>query len=788
MIKNFFRIAWRNIWKTKGYSFLNIFGLALGIACAALIFLWVESELTYDDYFANKDQLHAVYSKQSYDGHTYCFPSTPGPLSDALKGDFPEIKAASRSSWDIEKLFSYSDKKLRETGRFVEPDFLNMFSLKFLEGNPAAALKGINALVLTESFAKRLFGNEPALGQLVTLDNDASFTVTGVIEDLPENVTYDFSWLAPFAGYENQNTWLEYWGNNGLLTFVQLNEGVDLTAFNKKIQNYIPEKSGIPSLISHSFLYPMSRWHLYGSFDAQGNEQDGSVKFVRLFSIIAWVILLIACINFMNLSTARSEKRAKEVGIRKVVGAQKHLLRLQFIFEAILMAGLAAVLSLVMVWIGIGSFNQLMEKQLSLGLDQPGHWLALLMLVIFAGLLAGSYPAFYLSSFNPIGVMKTGGQKHGSAGWIRKILVVIQFSASIILIICTIIVYQQIQHVKGRDMGYQRQHVLTTSFQGALLDHYELIREKLEASAAVEQVGLTNMSVLGIHSNTGSIGWEGKDPNKEVLISLLNVDAGYIPTLEMDMVSGRNFRQGMLGDSSSVIINESFARLIEPQGDVVGKTLERDGLKTIIGVVRDFVYNDMYGPAEPLLIYPISQQTPGILYLRLAENVPLEEAIASVAAIFKQQNPAFPFEYKFLDTQFNQQFQTENRIQKLVSVFGVLSIVISCLGLFGLASYTAEQRTKEIGVRKVLGASVPSLANLLSREFILLVLISCGIAFPVAWSVMSKWLVKYDYHISVHAWVFLVAGIGALTVALLTVSTQAIRAAMANPVDSLRDE
>jgi len=532
----------------------------------------------------------------------------------------------------------------------------------------------------------------------------------------------------------------------------------------------------------------MHRWHLYSSFDRNGHEKDGSVKFVRLFGIIAWVVLLIACINFMNLATARSEKRAKEVGVRKVVGAEKSSLRLQFICEALLMATIAAGVAVFITWLSLKSFNSLVDKELSLDITEPTHLLALLLVVLVCGFLAGSYPAFYLSSFNPITVLKGLKIKVGSAGYIRKGLVVLQFSASIILIICTVIVFQQIQFVKGRDLGFKRDKIISTSLRGPMKDHLPLVKEELKKTGVVESIGFSNMSVLNIGSNTSGISWDGKDADKDILISILQGNEGYIPTLGMELKSGRNFHANLLGDSSSVIINEAFAKLIQSDGDVVGKTLNAGDNYTIIGVVKDFVYNNMYSSAEPLILYPPEKGSVGVMYIRLGGAFDTQDAIAKVEQVIKSNNPGYPFEYQFLDEQFDKQFKTETMIQHLATVFGILSIIISCLGLFGLASFTAERRTKEIGVRKVLGASVVTLSNLLSKEFIQLVLISCGIAFPLAWLAMGKWLESYSYHTKVHWWVFLLAGIGALLVALITVSSQAVKAAVANPVDSLRNE
>lgn len=788
MIRNYFKIAWRNLLKTKTYSFLNIFGLAIGITCASLIFLWVEDEVTFDNYFPNQENIHLVRTKQTYEGNTYSFTATPGPLSKALKADIPEIEQSARSTWTNPRIFSLGDKTIKESGIYADPSYIDVFSLQFIDGDPNTALTNINSLVITESMAERFFGENSAVGKALKVDNNEEYLITGVVEDYPANTSYTFDWIIPFKKYEADNEWLETWGNNGLLTFVQLKPTADLSQVNQKIYEFIEEKTGGETTWSKIFLYPMERWHLYSSFDSNGNEIEGSVKYVRLFGIIAWVVLLIACINFMNLATARSEKRAKEVGVRKAVGAEKNTLRIQFICEAFLMSAIATVFSVFLTWLSLGSFNTMVNKELVLGLTDPVHLIALVSIILVCGLLAGSYPAFYLSSFNPISVLKGLKLKTGSAGWIRKALVVTQFSASIILIICTVIVYQQVQHVKNRDLGYNKEQVLMTSFNGAMVDHLPVLKDQLLSSGYVENIGVSNMSVLLIGSNTSGINWEGKDQNKDVLIGIQYINEDYLTTLDMQLLSGRNYRPNMLGDSTGVIINEAFAKLIQEDAQVVGQTVTWDTTLTIIGVVKDFVYNDMYSSPEPLMMYPLQAGQEGMLYVKLKRNIEIDEAVASIGQLITQNNPGYPFEYRFLDDQFNNVFITENMIQKLVSVFGVLSIVISCLGLFGLAAFTAERRTKEIGVRKVLGASVASLANLLSKEFVMLVLISCLIAFPISWVVMYNWLGKYNYHTDIHWVVFAAAGLGALIIALATVSSQAIKAAIANPVDSLRDE
>lgn len=788
MINNFFKTAFRHLWKTRGYSFLNIFGLAVGIAATSLIFLWVEDEVTRNDNFENKKDIYIVKSKQKYDDVTYVFAATQGPLAAAMKEELPGIKKIARLDWGDNLLFTVGDKSLYQAGYHADPELLDILSVEFLEGNRNSALAELNNIVLTEQTAERIFGEKQALGKSVRINNEESYIVSGIVKDFPKNSSYQFNWLIPFKKFEIGQEWLKSFGNNGVQTLVQLAPNTDLNKVNAPLYDLVERKTDGKTTFSKNFLYPMERWRLYDSFDKDGNEQEGFLKYVRLFSVIAWIVLFIACINFMNLATARSERRAKEVGMRKVVGANRKSLMGQFLGESIIYALLSALLAVGITHLSIGYFNEIVGKELSTNLFQLSHLLFLIAIVLICGLLAGIYPAFYLSSFNPLTTLKGAKQKAGAAGFIRRGLVILQYTAAIVLIICTSIIYQQIKHAKNRDLGFDRSQVITTSLQGSMSKHIDLIKEQLQASGNVESVGLADMSVLDISSNSSNFDWEGKDPNANILIGRLNTDADFVTSLGMKMHDGRNFRAQFSGDSSSFIINETFARMIQPDGLVAGQTLRVNDMPfTIVGVVKDFVYNNVFSKPEPVVFIPFNQSN-GVVNIRTKAGVDLEKTLQQVESILKAHNPDYPFEYRFLDDTFDNKFRSEMLIQRLASVFATLSIIISCLGLFGLASFSAERRAKEIGIRKVLGASVGRLVAMLNREFVLLVALSCIIAFPIAWKIMQDWLASYNYRIEITWIVFALAAGIALLIAIFTISTQAFRAATATPTKTLRNE
>lgn len=789
MLKNYIKIAFRNLWKTRGYSFLNIFGLALGITVASLIFLWIEDEVNYDSLFENREHIYAIKNVQAYDGRTYVFSSNPGPLVPGLKEDFPEVEYATRSSWPQKTLFNLGEKTIFENGTFVDPDFMEIFSLDFTEGQIENALSQPEQVVISEAMARRFFNRTNVVGETILVDAETQLTVSGVFRDLPSNVSLSFDWLRPYQVYYSQNGWLEQWGSNALQNFVQLRPGTDLASVNEKIYDFIPKKSGNDGYGSRLRLYPMGRWHLYNAFDQDGNEIEGSIKYVRLFSVVAWIVLIIACINFMNLATARSQKRAKEIGVKKVVGAGRGGLIRQFISESILLAFLAGLLAIVLAALLLPYFNQVVSKELTLGLFEPAHLLFLLGIILATGMVAGSYPAFYLSSFEPIGVLKGLAVRTGGANFIRRGLVVLQFAASITLVVCTMLIYMQIRHAKNKDLGYDRSGLITTTVYPKISTHYQAIKQELNAHGLIEKAGISKHSILGLGSNTGDFSWQGKDPNLEVLITIDDTDGEYFETLGLKMLAGRPFREDIQADSLSIIINKSLATLMGIADDPIGKTMSRSWGDdfTIIGMVDDFMVSNIHSSGEPVVFGALLDQG-NVMTMRLAGNQDLTAKMEEIGAVFKKFNPEYPFEYRFVDERFDQLFRTEALMGNLSRIFAVMAILISCLGLFGLAAYTAERRTKEIGIRKVLGASVLGLTNMLSREFVILVSVACLIAFPLSYWMMENWLGNYSYRIEIPWWVFLAAGATALIIALLTVSSQAIRAAIANPVNALRDE
>jgi ABC-type antimicrobial peptide transport system permease subunit len=691
---------------------------------------------------------------------------------------------------------------------FAEPSFFRMFTLPFTQGNASNAFAQLHSIVITEKTANKFFGDEKnAVGKTVRMDNKQDYVVTGVLKDLPENSSIQFEWLAPFKIWLDDNPGAANWFNFGTTTYVELKPEVDAASLNNQLLNplydFTTQKNETEASTVHVFLFGMNDWHLRNDFDNGKETGSGRIQYVHLFTIIAWIILFIACINFMNLATAGSEKRSKEIGVRKVLGAEKKLLVFQFICEAIFMALIAAVVAVFIMTFLLPAFNLLVQKNLSLGLTNPFHFTALLLLTLICGLVAGSYPSLYLSSFNPVFVLKGIKLKTGSAAIIRKGLVVTQFAVSIILIIGTIIIYQQIQHVKTRDIGYNKNNLIQINTQGDMVKNFSAIKQDLLNTAVVGNAALADHETISGGNNTTSIDWPGKIPNSNIVISQRLVSPEFMSTIGMHITEGRDFRPNdviefgdnrMPKDSNqifNVIVTQSMEKLLG-KGSAIGKTMQRQGNNgtfhmVVTGVVKDYVYGDMYGQSAPVIFYYIPQAA-RLMYVRTTIQSDPETALAKIGAVMKKDNPAYPFEYKFVDDQFNNMFLSEMLISKLSRVFAALAIIISCLGLFGLAAYTAERRTKEIGVRKVLGASVSGIAALISKDFLKLVFVSCIVAFPVAWWMMHNWLQNYQYRIKISWWIFLIAGAVAVFIALFTVSFQAIKAAIANPVKSLRTE
>jgi ABC-type antimicrobial peptide transport system permease subunit len=790
MFKNYFKTTFRNLWKNKTYSFLNIFGLAVGIACAAFIFLWVEDEVTFNHNFAKRDYLYHVMQNEKSDAGISTNGSTPGPLAAALKTDIPGIVNSGRLSWAMDELAVVGDKTIKENGMYADPSVLSMYTLSFIYGSSATALNNPNDVVISESMSQKFFGNSNPVGKVIKMNAkgaysvDGLYNVTGVFKDLPANCYCHFQWLSPYTTWEDANDWLKPWSNNLTETIVELSPTANAVSINQKLKNYLSTK--VDGSTNQCFLFSMNDWHLRSNF-VNGVQDGGNIKYVKLFSTIAIIILLIACINFMNLATARSEQRAKEVGVLKVMGAGKKGLIGKFISESLLMSFIAVLLAVGFVYALMPFYNELVKKQLSVNLFHPLHLICLLSIGLIAGLIAGSYPAFYLSSFNPIKVLK-GIKVKSSAGviFIRKGLVITQFTASVVLIISTIIVYQQVQHIKNRDLGYSKDNLIYMDLQGNMKDHFSTIKNSLITTGYVENAATSLHDALHVYSYGDGFTWQGKNPNAKLPIHSNVVSSEYISTMHMKLIAGRDFYHGN-ADSGNIIINESMAKLMGKEGRLGSIITSGDYKLTIVGIIKDFIYNDVYGKGSPLILIN-GGYAATVMAVRFKPNLNLSQALEKIEDVLKSENPGFPFEYKFADKDFDAMFSSETLIGKLAGVFAMLAIFISCLGLFGLAAYTAERRTKEIGIRKVLGASVAGLTGLMAKEFLQLVTVSCVIAFPFAWWFMHNWLQDYAYRTSIHWWMFALAGLAALLIALITVSFQAIKAAIANPVKSLRTE
>jgi putative ABC transport system permease protein len=793
MLRNHLTTTLRSWRKSPAHSILNITGLALGIACAALILLWVEDELNWDHQVPDRNRIYLARMNMPYQGAITSYAQVSGLLGPAAEKGIPGIQHTFRYSDGEHDLFTVGTKTLYEDGTFADSGYFDITKIPFIKGNPRGCLRQLHSIVITAATAKKFFGDEDPMGKTMRMDNKINYTVTGVVPDFPNNYTLGFHWLAAFDDYLVKQPWLTQWANWGRPLVIQLEPGADRGAVATQLTTMLRPKGKEYAHID-MLLWPMKDWHLYSNF-TNGKPDGGQIKFVKLFSLIASIILLIACINFMNLATARAGQRSREVGVRKTLGALRGSLVSRFIAESLLLSFLSVALAVLLVYLALPVFNTLVQKELTFNPLQPIHLAALIGIGLVCGLLSGSYPAFYLSAFNPVTVLK--GLKvnpRGSAGFIRKALVTTQFVASVVLIICTIIIYQQIQHIKNRDLGMDKQNLAYLAVQGDMGKNYGAIRNQLMTTGVLDNVALSFSFPLEMWSGTDNTNfqWAGDDISTKQFINQEYISPGYLATMGMKIKDGRDFYQNAVVDTQSVLINESLARIMGKAGKVGSQVIPGIGQHpmTIVGIVQNFVFADMYATPAPVvfLCNPSVYQYCYSLDLRLKPGVNIPAAVDKISAVIKAENPGYPVEVKFVDAEFQHSFESETRIGELAGLFATLAVIISCLGLFGLAAYTAEQRTKELGIRKVLGASVPGLAGLLSREFLQLVLLSCLIAFPLSWWAMTNWLNDYAYHTPIHWWVFAAAGFGALLIALLTVIAQALRAALANPVKTLRSE
>jgi len=789
MLKNYFKIAWRNLWRNKSLSFINIFGLSIGMAFAILIGLWIQYETGYDSFHKNRDRIALVMKNVMFNDQRSTQELTPLPLYYELKNNYPEVERVTRVAAAGTHSFVVGNNKFARQGLDADPDFLQMFSFPVLQGDVRSALQDPNSIVLTQSLASVLFNTENPIGKIIKLDNLDNFRITAVIEDVPKNSTLTFDFLIPYEFEVAHSDFVRNnktdWSNNFLMNMVELKKGASMEALSKKLGPLNVQRDGrIKNQVL--FLQPLSKLHLYGDFKNWVNV-GGKIEYVWLFGIIGIFVLLIACINFMNLSTARSEKRAKEVGIRKAVGSRRIQLIAQFFSESILTAFLSFLLSLALIKMLLPWLKDLGFENIRFDFNNVFLMASGLIVCLIAGLIAGSYPALYLSSFLPVRVLK-GVMKQGRGTvMFRKMLVVSQFSISIGLIICTVIVFQQIQHARERSLGYNPNNLISIGTSKDLAEHYAALKQDLLNSGYVEAVSKASQPMTSVYNQWSSFSWDGKDPNADISLDVIITEWDFEKTAGLKFIQGRPFSGDYKTDSNGVILNETALKIIGYK-DPVGKTMKLGNrIITITGIVQNILLDNPFKPVRPLAI--LFDAGPGNnIFLRLKPTADLKNALAAFKPIFDRYNPTLPFEYSFVDKEFAKKFATENQVSKLSAIFAGLAIFISCLGLFGLASFMAELRAKEIGIRKVLGASVANLWALISREFVWLVLLGCLIATPLALILMKNWLQKFDYRIDINWWVFALAGLLALVIALVTVSTQAIRAALANPVSNLRSE
>jgi len=792
MIKNYLKSAWRNLIRNKSFSAINILGLALGLTCSLLIMLWVQDEKSVDGFHKNGNQLYQVYERWYFDGKVEASYPTQGLLAEELKGGIPGIQYASGFEYaappGTKNNFEAGDKTNKMGGMFAGTDFFSMFSYPLLQGNAETALNSPDVIAISRNMAEYFFGDpDKAMGKTIRFENKENLQVAAVFENIPGNSSQQFDFLRSWIDFKNQNKWIANWGNTSPATYVQLRKESDAALVQAEIKDFVyryQEKS--PGTKIELDLQPYPERYLYSTFK-NGYIDGGRIEYVRVFTIVAIFVLLIACINFMNLATARSVKRAKEVGLRKVVGAVRLSLIGQFIGEAMLLTLFSMLLAIILASLFLPAFNGLTGKQLFLPLKEPVFWLTAVGLLIVTGFVAGSYPALFLSSLNPVKVLKGSLKFSRGATFFRQGLVVFQFTLAIILITGMIVTYRQINYIQSKNLGYDRDNLIYIPIEGDLIKKYSLFKEQAEKVPGIESISKMRNSPTVIEHHTGSIEWPGKDKNQVVSFADGVVGYDFVKTMRLELKEGRDFSKEFGTDSASYLLNETAVNKIG-FGDAIGQTVlwgNRHG--KIVGVVKDFHFSSMHQAIDPLIIRLDENWGWGTILVRTKAGK-TKEAIAGLEKICKAVNPKFSFTYQFSDLEFAKLYKSEQIVSRLSNYLALLAILISCLGLFGLATYMASQRTKEIGIRKVLGAGVSNITALLSRDFVKLVLIAILIGAPVAWWVMNEWLQDFAYRITISWWMIAIAGVAALLIALVTISFQSIKAALVNPIKSLRTE
>ena len=792
MIRNYIKTAWRNLTRNKTFSIINISGLALGLTCSLLIFLWVQDERSVDGFHKNGKQLYQVYERNYYDGKVSADYPTQGLLAEELKRVIPEIQYASGYEYATApgtlSTFEANNKVNKNAGLYAGEDFFRMFSYPLLQGTPQTALNSPYGIAISRKMAENFFGSsQKAFGQLIRFENEYELKVTAVFENIPSNSSLQFDFLRTWTDFVKQNQWVHNWGNTDPATYVQLRDGADATKVESKIKDFIYRyQAKDNSFRVELALQPFAEKYLHSTF-TNGYLDGGRIEYVNLFTIIAVFILLIGCINFMNLATAQSAKRAKEVGLRKVVGAMRSSLIKQFIGEAILLTFFAIIIAIAFTIILVPAFNSLTGKQISLPVTQPVFWAAIASLILVTGVVAGSYPAIFLSSLNPVRVLKGSLKFNWKSAFFRQGLVVFQFALSIILIVGMIVMYRQMNYIQTKNLGYDRDNLVYIPIEGELIKKYELFKQQAAQLPGVTDISKMRNSPTSIDHHTTSISWPGKDPNLTVSFADVVVGYDFIKTMKLQLKEGRDFSREFGADSARFLLNETAVNKIGLQHPIGEKVIWGNYPGTVVGVIKDFHFSSMHQAIDPLIVRLDDNWPWGTILVRTKTNN-TKETISGLEKLCKTINPKFPFTYQFSDLEFTRLYKSEEIVSKLSNYFAFLAIFISCLGLFGLATFTAAQRTKEIGVRKVLGASVSTIVTMLSGSFVRLVAFAMIIAFPAAWWIMNKWLQNFAYKTDISWWIFVLAGIITIGIALITVSYQSIKAAVANPVKSLRTE
>lgn len=786
-------ITYRNLKNSKWYTFINISGLAIGLASSILLLLYIFNQWNYNQSFQNIDRTYAVIKHYMPPGQE---PSTswsqPNVLGPTLAQEYPEIASFTRHTFNWTTLFTYKETGIKGAGPFVDSAFLEMFDVKLIKKATSDIFEDPNSIIISSEFAKRIFKDEDPLNKIIKRQDQDALKVVGVYEPFTKNsflAGTDF--LLPWKYFEQTTPYIKEanWGNFNYDTYLVLKPNVDYKEFNKKIKYFIDKHSDDAGEETITALFPLSKKYLYGKF-VNGKSVGGRIDLIRLLLILTMGILVIACINFMNLSTARSEKRAKEVGIRKSIGASRVSLTRQFLVESILLSFFSCLLAILIVLLVLPYFNRLLSLQLILPFTRPGFWLGLVGLILFTGFLAGSYPAIYLSSFKPIEVLKNRIKKGKNRFSLRQVLVITQFTFAVGLIVCSIIIFNQVNYIKNLPMGYDNKQIIQVDIEGATENdgQAELVKQRILDEGAATSVCITSNNVSRESSSTWGVEWSGmKEDQKLTVFQQVACSDDFVKTFGMQLTAGRDFEKSHKSDSTAVILNEAAVKTMGFQ-DPIGQTIKWQGEnRTVIGVIKNFTLGSPYEQQNPLIV-GYRPDWRSLFNIKLPSNLSTSQALSKIEKIFKEVNPAYPFEYRFIDKQFEMKFINETLLGDLVKIFGSLAIIISCLGLFGLAAFSAEQRTKEIGVRKVLGASVNSIVVLLSGNFIKLVIVSNVIGWGLSYWAMHNWLQQFTFKTGIHLWEFAVTGVLSILIAILTVSTQAIRAAWMNPVKSLKSE